>query len=311
MITIKKRQHYVWRNYLRAWADKKDHIWALKKDEGKILRPELMGVAQEKYFYRVHELTEPEIDFMRRFINEKTPKIVRDFCFDLLNSYIIPVKLKSIIASKGIVGKDIDEIVRSTEINMFEDIHCIFEGFGEKILQCKSIEDLQSMEDEDWDAALTFMMFQYMRTKNMRTSIVAGFNEDSVQWGTLADKVWPLMSAIQAITMGRNLSIGTTIKFKLLDNKTTCLFLTTDQPIINYVGDISDDEGYAKALELYYPLSPRIALYIHFKAEQSEKIIVEDISEEQVEQYNRKMIDNSHMWVFSDTQKQLESYLAI
>lgn len=68
MSTIKKRQHYVWRNYLRGWADKKDHIWALKKDEGKILCPELMGVAQEKYFYRVHELTKPEIDFMRRFI---------------------------------------------------------------------------------------------------------------------------------------------------------------------------------------------------------------------------------------------------
>lgn len=118
------------------------------------------------------------------------------------------------------------------------------------------------------------------------------------------------MSSIQAITMGRNLSIDTTIKFKLLDNKTTNHFLTTDQPIINYVGDISDDEGYAKELELYYPLSPQIALYIHFNAEQSEKFIVEDLSEEQVEQYNRKMIDNSHMWVFSYTQKQLESYLA-
>lgn len=47
MSTIKKRQHYVWRNYLRGWADKKDHIWALKKDENKILHPELTRVAQE------------------------------------------------------------------------------------------------------------------------------------------------------------------------------------------------------------------------------------------------------------------------
>lgn len=309
MSTIKKRQHYVWRNYLRGWADKKDHIWALKKDENKILYPELMGVAQEKYFYRVHELSKPEIDFMWRFIEEKTPIVVRGFCFDLLNGYIIVTNLKSTLSSKSGVDKDIEEEARRAEINMFEDIHCMFEEFGEKILQCKSIEDLQSMEDEDWDAALTFMMFQYMRTKNMRTSIVSGFNEDSVQWGALADKVWPLMSSIQAITMGRNLSIDTTIKFKLLDNKTTLHFLTTDQPIINYVGDISDDKGYAKELELYYPLSPQIALYIHFNVEQAEKFVVENLDEERVESYNRKMIDNSHMWVFSDTQEQLESYL--
>lgn len=306
MSTIKKRQHYVWRNYLRSWADKKDHIWALKNDDKKILHPELMGVAQEKYFYRIHELTKNEISFMQRFINEKTPMVVRDFCLDLLLYYIIPTKLKS----EGVADKDIQKMVHQPEINMFEDIHCLFEGLGSKILQCKSIEDLQSMEDEDWDEALTFMMFQYVRTKNMRTSIVSGFNEDGTHWGALVNKLWPLMSSIQAITMGRNLSIDTTIKFKLLDNKTTNHFLTTDQPIINYVGDISDDEGYAKELELYYPLSPQIALYIHFNAEQSEKFIVEDLSEEQVEQYNRKMIDNSHMWVFSYTQKQLESYLA-
>lgn len=310
MSTIKKRQHYVWRNYLRGWADKKDHIWALKKDEGKILHLELMGVAQEKYFYRVHELTEPEIDFMRQFINEETPMVVQGFCFDLLNGYIIVKKLKSSLSSMSVVDKDIEEEVHRSEINMFEDIHCMFEGFGEEILQCKSIEDLQSMEDEDWDAALTFMMFQYVRTKNMRTSVVSGFNEDNIRWGTLMDKAWPLMSAIQAITMGRNLSIDTTIKFKLLDNKTTSHFLTTDQPIINYVGDILDNKGYAKKLELYYPISPQIALYIHFNVEQSEKFVVEDIGKEQVEQYNRKMIDNSQMWVFSDTQEQLESCLA-
>lgn len=311
MGNIKKRQHYVWRNYLRNWANVKDHIWALKKDENKILHAGLMAVAQERYFYQIHELTEQEVNFMYRFINEKTPVVIRDFCFDLLKLYSALTTLKSIVTDKGIAGKDIDKIVRSIEINTFEDIHCIFEGFGEKILQCKSIKDLQSMEDEDWDETLTFMMFQYMRTKNMRTSIVSGFNEDSVKWGTFADKVWPLMSAIQAITMGRNLSINTTIKFKLLDNKMIHHFLTADQPIINYVGEISDEEGYAKALELYYPLNPQIALYVHFNEEQSEKFVVESISEEQVEQYNRKMIDNSHVWIFSDTQEQLESYLTI
>lgn len=309
MSTIKKRQHYVWRNYLRNWADEKDQIWALRKDYKKLLHTELMNVAQEKYFYRVHELTKQEIDFMQRFINEKTPTVVRSFCLNLLKGYIVPAQLKATLSSKGFMDKDIEEKVRRSEINMFEDIHCIFEEFGEKILQCKSIEYLQSMTEEDWDEALTFLMFQYMRTKNMRAAIVDGFNEDSTQWAAFADKVWPLMSSVQAITMGRNLSIDTTIKFKLLKNKTTNHFLTTDQPIINYVGDISDDEGYAKELELYYPISPQIALYVHFKTGQTEKFVEESPDEEQVEQYNQKMIDNSHMWIFSDAQKQLESYL--
>lgn len=134
-----------------------------------------MAVAQERYFYQVHELTEQEVNFMYRFINEKTPVVIRDFCFDLLKLYSAPTTLKSIVTDKGIAGKDIDEIVRSTEINTFEDIHCIFEGFGEKILQCKSIKYLQSMEDEDWDKALTLSLILSATASFAQTS---GENKD-------------------------------------------------------------------------------------------------------------------------------------
>ena len=47
----KKRQHYVWRNYLRSWSNSKDIIPTLIKNEKKIVTLNLMGVAQQKFYY--------------------------------------------------------------------------------------------------------------------------------------------------------------------------------------------------------------------------------------------------------------------
>ncbi len=304
MSTIKKRQHYVWRNYLRSWADKKDHIWACKKDDSKILHTNLMNVAQEGYFYSISELADNEIQFIRSYIDNKTPLVVRPLCLDFLKAFISPYQCGALLTSKGASQSDIESTIRSMEINIFEEIHCMFEKYGEKIINCHSVENLQNMQDEDWDEALTYMMFQYTRTKKMKISVVSGLKEDSEQWAKFVNKVYPLMGSILAITIGRHLSIDTSIKIKLLENKSSVHFVTSDQPIMNFVGDISDDEGYAKQLELYYPLNPQNALYIHFRNDQTEKVVAENINEEQVKLYNQKMIENSHLWVFADSKKQ-------
>jgi hypothetical protein len=55
---IKKRQHYVYREYLRAWSTN-EKIWCNRK--GHIFQPNLMGIAQENYFYKLREITEDQV----------------------------------------------------------------------------------------------------------------------------------------------------------------------------------------------------------------------------------------------------------
>jgi hypothetical protein len=61
-MSVVKRQHYVWRAYLRPWA-KNERIWTNFKQLNKIQQPSLMGVAQEKYFYKLVDFTDSEEAF--------------------------------------------------------------------------------------------------------------------------------------------------------------------------------------------------------------------------------------------------------
>jgi hypothetical protein len=51
MSTVKK-QHYVWRKYLRPWATN-EKIYCWRRKENKVFGADLMGVANETFFYRV------------------------------------------------------------------------------------------------------------------------------------------------------------------------------------------------------------------------------------------------------------------
>ena len=57
----KKNQHYVFQAYLKPWAEN-DLIYCLR--DGKIFRPNLAGVACERFFYQLQDLTSEEIQLV-------------------------------------------------------------------------------------------------------------------------------------------------------------------------------------------------------------------------------------------------------
>jgi hypothetical protein len=78
METNKKRQHYVWKKYLKPWTvDGK--LWC--KRNRTIFNPSLENIAQEKYFYGVNPLNEVELmlaaEFIKRTPPENHPLLVR------------------------------------------------------------------------------------------------------------------------------------------------------------------------------------------------------------------------------------------
>jgi hypothetical protein len=304
-----KRQHYVWRYYLRAWANQ-ETIWTHFKELRKIEKASLMGVAQEKYFYQLVDFTESEEKFLKTYIDKSSPNAVKGLNFDFLALFTSTGKLKnSLLATtnpsvdKDSVSKEIEKL----EINLMEHAHGKIEGLGTKLLSYRSLADLQTITQDDYYFdAIMFICFQYFRTKGMKKSALKTFIEEPYK--QLAHKAWNVLSYVTATTMAKNISLSPDLKFTFIENNTSDHFITSDQPVFNLLNDQLDENGEVTDLEFYYPITPNHALSIHFNSEQSDKFARKIADEKMVSFLNKKVMDNSDFFVFADTKEQLEKW---
>lgn len=114
------------------------------------------------------------------------------------------------------------------------------------------------------------------------------------------------MTFILAFNMARAISLDKNRKIILLKNKTELNFITGDQPSFNINTDLNE-EGLPKNLELYYPISPKIALLINF-IPKLDQFTEKEISIDDVNTYNFKLLENSDFFVFGINQNQLNIY---
>ncbi|PZV15926.1 MAG: hypothetical protein DCF20_09180 [Pseudanabaena sp.] len=92
----KKRHHYVWRDYLRAWSVN-EFIWCYR--EGKIFNSNLMGVGQIKYFYKLKEMTVQDMEFIRMVAIEPCSPHLQELNEGWLNWFNYVFDLKKNIES--------------------------------------------------------------------------------------------------------------------------------------------------------------------------------------------------------------------
>lgn len=306
MSDIKKRQHYVWRYYLGPWADN-ENIWTYFKELNKIERPGLMGVAQEKYFYKLIDFTDAEEEFLKKFI-DRSPEVVKALNFDFLRLFTAPSKLKKQLETNNNPKVDrvfIADEIRKMEINLMEDAHCKMEGLGFSLLKCRNLIDLKSLDkDDELFDSIMFLCFQYFRTKGMKKSALNSFKGDRFE--AFAEKSWNIISYVMATTIARSISLDKNLKFIFIENNTDTHFLTGDQPVFNILNDQLNENGEVTQLELYYPLTPKHALSIHFRPDQTEKFVHNIANEELINYFNQKVVENSDFYVFADSKEQLE-----
>jgi len=306
-MSIVKRQHYVWRHYLRPWSHN-ESIWTYFKTLGKIERPSLMGVAEEKYFYKLIDFTDKEEDFLKKYIDKFSPEAVKDLNFDFLKLFTSTSKLKEHLGknSNPAVDKEkVAEEIKKLEINLMEYAHGKMEALGIRLLQYRNIEDLKTINQDDYIFdAIMFLCFQYMRTKSMRNSALKSFIGGPYE--ELAKKSWNILSYVTATTLAKNISLDTKLKFTFIENYTTNHFVTCDQPVFNILNDKLDKQGEVIGLELYYPITPNHALTIHFRAEQKDKFEGISADNAMVEFLNKKVFENSEFYLFADTKELLE-----
>lgn len=307
MSTLKKQQHYVWQKYLEPWADR-GNIWTYFKTSKNIVKPNLTGIAQERYFYKLVDFTEDEEIFLRLFIENLSNPLVKDFSLDFLAMFTSASKLKKSleqIKDQTVDKAVLEEQIRKIEINLMEDSHCKFEEMGAKLINYRSLDDLKTiLQDNYHHDSLMFLCFQYFRTRKMKSSVVNKFR--GTKYENIIDKSWNILSHTFALNVTNHMVLNEGIRYVFIENSTSENFLTGDQPVFNLLGDKMDEKGNVLNFELYYPLTPKHALNIHFRPDENEKFEIKYADKELINLLNRKVIEHSDFYVFSDTKEQLE-----
>jgi hypothetical protein len=293
----KKKQHYVSRAYLRAWSED-ERIYCLR--EGKVFRPNLTGVACERFFYRLQDLTPEEARLIEKGFIEGTSEPLRTLQRNFLSLHVTAPRLRKQ------VPENVDPTFVSTLERIIaeghEDFHQQIEDSLLVFLRKMLAGDTDFYSDARQAAEFLYdLCVQFTRTKQIREAAVAQIGAKFR--GCDVRRMMGALSHVLAMNFGQNLYLDRK-KFKLLliNNKTDTPFITADQPIINLQGTHTGKPP--EKLEFFYPLSPTRAMFLLESSSKRGDFVLSDIS---VNSYNMMIIQNSYEQVFSDSKGYLES----
>ena len=287
METNKKRQHYVWKNYLKPWTTD-DKIWC--KRHNSIFNPSLDKIALEKYFYEVKPINEIEIRIATRFI-EMNPPENRPFLIKKLAQYIY-------------ICNSSDEYLRK---NALENYHDRIENSIGTALEYLYKKDISFLNDTN--NRINFFYFvslQYFRTKCMLERTVTGLSYLPVSPPKEIEGMYDNENIVRVIAMlmdecTANWMIEST---KIYFIETDYEFIASDQPIINIHSKNEITFEQVKSMEYYYPITPHLALFITAKDFSNKRI-----DKIETDKYNRLLYDKSHEQVYSFSKETLLSFL--
>lgn len=281
----KRRHHYVWQHYLRAWT-KNDQITSWRKGTG-IFKSNTINVAVAKDFYRLRDLSQEDIDLVDALCVRNAPDGIKPILRDWIMLLTGPFALRRNLESAGInvsegEGAETFEIAVS---NLEEDLHGEIETGAIGYLDALRNNDLQFLNcDDDVATFLHFLVVQFFRTRRQRETVLESLRGFK---GLDVEKTWNVMSHLFATTMAYTLHLRvTSMRFTLLCASQEAYFITTDQPVINLDAVDLPKDAEATSLTLYYPVAPQSALLVEIGQAKRESIL-RAITAEEVGHYNR------------------------
>ncbi|MBB3871659.1 DUF4238 domain-containing protein [Brevundimonas mediterranea] len=301
--TPTRRQHYVWRFHLAAWAVE-GKIAVLRKDgKGFVTNP--ANVAAERDFYRLPRLTDGDVEFIHAFIDhlpqgEELKSSARGW---LLNVSMADWARRELDSHAD--AHEARRALEEFEIEADENLMGAFELEGQPLVQRLREED-SSFRRADEDATMRFSHFiavQMLRTKGTADRIGDGVLPSGHE-GRL-ERTWPIFRHILASNVG--FSIFTQRReFTLRTVRASggLRFITSDQPVVNLVAPIGDND-----LALYLPVTPTVAVLLEH-ADARSHVAVDALSDDHVDQLNRRLFAEAHEQVVGDDLTYLRSLSA-
>lgn len=319
MAQVTKKQHYVWRNYLRPWTDNNSttgRIVCLR--ENKIFTPSLMNIAHENYFYNIHPLSELERQLIYQMAIDRSTGVQREINEGWLNLYCAPfefeTELRRLSRFTGIPYSE--RIEQSQEfqnwkIEYIEGLHRKIELMGMQYLERIKRKDIAFWATEECRNEFSFFACnQYFRTKRIRDGIIFVCNAVKERYpdhryaAICPENIWIPLSLIFASNVGAN--IARDFSAVLLQAEEGC-FIVGDQPVINIHATL-DQFTQPQKTELFYPITPHLAL-LFTKQPQGPSGTILELDAQEIAQYNRLEFMLSSEQTFAKDRSQLEPFL--
>jgi hypothetical protein len=251
----KSRQHTVWQHYLKSWATD-GRVFCLQ--DGRIFPTGTTVLAAERNFYKVQALTDQDVAIIKQIANlASLHPTVRKHHELFLNQVLSPSLFVKRYRERL---KNIDRVDAALEIyntNIVDDYHTRIEGDFVPLLSSALRGDI-SWYDRELDC-VTFCMFvaaQHLRTRRVKERVVERMR---ATMALDASRIWHILAVIVGFNVGCSLFRERKLRrLCLIENDTSVPFVTADQPVINLR---ADGEDAPEAMSIYYPISPKLALY--------------------------------------------------
>lgn len=266
----------------------------------------LVGVGQERDFYKLKELTSADVRFLKAFIERAGNEHLRSLNEGWLRSFNVVFAYRRAIASKGILGPKQEALLDVLLHNFEEDLHASIEKRGRPYLEMALQEDLSFFkEDTSLIDFLYFLCIQYCRTERQKTATLA-LTQDA--FGVSFERIWNVMTHMIATNVSWTLyAERTQYQAILLQNNSDLEFIAGDQPVINSYADVARRLESLESFDMYYPISPRLAIYYTDRPDWHVSDLRE-LNEEEVHRFNGMIADNASKQLYASRKETLIRY---
>jgi hypothetical protein len=261
-----RRQHYVWQEYLEAWATPKgkaQQLWCLRRDSPRPFFTDTKNVAVERDFYRLQDLQAGDADFVRWLaINPKTNSRLRDLNEGWISRMEQFLKLMRIAKSRASASERLLAELDAEMIEFQENEYGSLESRAMSQINSLRKGDVSFFDDDDQAIQFSyFLISQYFRTKAMRDRIKARFDKPADR--ERFDRTWPIFRYIYTTNVGYSVFANRkTMKLQVVSAPDGIDFITADQPAINTHGAFLSPDTPVEEVELFYPVTPTRAAII-------------------------------------------------
>ncbi|SDX71938.1 Protein of unknown function [Paenibacillus sp. PDC88] len=284
---------------MTAWENENGRLYCLR--DNKIFPASARDVANIRDFYRLNELTTFDIELITTvFIEHLGPPEVQKVNKDWIIYFNRIFEIKRTLEQKRKSSEEVKALFDLEINNIEEELHNRIEDTGKPYLESLRKGDASFYQDEQGKAEFNeFICTQYFRTNVIKESFLRSMKFIPGNWSDFdPERIWNVLKYVFSTNLGHQMSLpNNNFVCIILKNNTPTPFITGDQPVINTKADYNNLEQ-TNELELYYPVSAKIALLLLQSSKKWDDSI--DIEEGEVQRYNDLIFKGSKKQVYAN-----------